>query len=326
MAQELLILTVCEFSNSSHLREIMNRREFLAVVTGWLAAAGVTQLALPACASESAPGGPDEQVGVLVDTTKCIGCRKCEYACARANRPGGASVGEFNDMSVLDTPRRMKPDALTVVNRYANAADPARPAYVKVQCMHCLRPCCVSACIVGALHRESNGSVSYDASKCIGCRYCMLACPFEVPTYEYNNVFTPVVSKCTFCYDTMQARGEPPACVQICPTNCFIFAKRSELIKLAHAKIEAAPDTYYNHVYGETEAGGTSWLYLTSRPATELGLLDLPEKPVPQLTETLQHGIFKYGIPPMLLYGLLAITMKLTAAEKGTDSTKESDQ
>jgi Fe-S-cluster-containing dehydrogenase component len=304
----------------------MNRREFFVAATGGVAAAGITQLALPAGASESASGRLDEQVGVLVDTTKCIGCRKCEYACARANRPSGASVVEFNDMSVLDAPRRMTVDALTVVNRYANPADPAHPAYVKVQCMHCVRPCCVSACIVGALHRESNGSVSYDAAKCIGCRYCMLACPFEVPTYEYNNVFTPVVRKCTFCYDALQARGEPPACIQICPLNCFTFANRTELLELAHAKIEAAPDAYYNHVYGETEVGGTAWLYLTSRPATELGLIDLPETPVPQLTETLQHGIFKYGLPPLFLYGLLALTMKLSTGEEGADSPKEDGQ
>jgi len=214
----------------------------------------------------------------------------------------------------------MTKDALTIVNRYPNPADATRPIYVKLQCMHCVRPNCVSACIVGALHREPNGSVSYDAGKCIGCRYCMLACPFEVPAYEYENILTPKVQKCTFCFDTYQARGEPPACVQMCPPNCFTFARRNDLIALAHAKIEADPEAYHDHVYGETEAGGTSWLYLTSRPATELGLLDLPDRPMPQLTETLQHGIFKYGVPPMLLYGLLAITMKVTSTEEKADS------
>jgi hypothetical protein len=114
--------------------------------------------------------------------------------------------------------------------------------------------------------------------------------------------------------------------VQICPTNCFIFAKRGDLLKLAHAKIAAAPKTYYDHVYGETEAGGTAWMYLTSRPATELGLLDLPDKPVPELPETLQHSIFKYGIPPMLLYGLLAVVKKASAQEEETAPPKEPHQ
>lgn len=294
----------------------MHRREFLATVTrGAVMAGAAGHVGMSACANDSVPEVSDEQVGVLVDTTKCIGCRKCEYACARANRSGGADVQEFNDMSVFDTPRRMTADSLTVVNRYANTRDAARPIYVKVQCMHCVKPCCVSACIVGALHRESNGTVSYDAGKCIGCRYCMLACPFEVPAYEYNNVYTPVVSKCTFCYDTLQAKGLPPACVQMCPTNCFTFAKRGELIKLAHEKIAETPKAYYDHVYGETEAGGTSWLYLTSQAPGELDLLELPAKSVPALPESLQHGIFKYGIPPMLLYGLLALAKKVSAPE-----------
>lgn len=293
----------------------MNRRAFLAAVAGGTAVAGgVTPVAV---ATESA-----EPMGVLVDTTQCVGCRKCEFACARANRPGGAAMAEFDDLSVLETPRRMTPEALTVVNRYPNPANAALPIHVKIQCMHCLRPSCVSACIVGALHRESNGSVSYDASKCIGCRYCMVACPFEVPAYEYNNVLTPAVRKCSFCYDTFQARGAVPACVRICPTNCLTFARRAALLALAHERIDAAPEVYHHHVYGETEAGGTSWIYLTSRPAAELGLLDLPATPVSQLTETLQHGLFKYGLPPVLLYGLLAVTMRFSAAREQADSSK----
>jgi len=143
----------------------------------------------------------------------------------------------------------------------------------------------------------------------------MLACPFEAPSYEYQNVYTPRVRKCTFCYGTLQAKGEPPACVQICPTNVFTFAKRKDLLELAHEKIAAEPDMYFNHVYGETEAGGTSWLYLTSQPPEGLNLLALPDKPVPQLTESIQHGIFKYGIPPMLLYGLPALAKTVSTPE-----------
>jgi len=301
----------------------MNRREFMAAVAGGAATVGgVVCTSFPAHASDSATDAPGNQIGVLVDTTKCIGCRKCEYACARANRPNGTSIESYKDMSVFDSPRRMTHDALTVVNRHANPVNPSEPIYVKSQCMHCLRPNCVSACIVGALHKKSNGTVSYDVSKCIGCRYCMLACPFEVPAYEYNNILTPKVQKCTFCYETYQARGEPPACVQICPPNCLTFAMRDDLLEMAHAKIEADPDAYYPHVYGEAEAGGTSWLYLTSRPAEELGFLKVPAHPLPHLTENLQHSIFKYGIPPMLLYGLLAIAMKVSEAEEKTEPSK----
>ena len=132
------------------MRNDMHRREFFAsIARGAVVAGAVSSATFPADANESASSGPNEQVGVLVDTTKCIGCRKCEYACARANRSVEVDIKEFDDVSVFDAPRRMTPDSLTVVNRYVHTLDPAHPVYVKIQCMHCVKPCCVSACIVG---------------------------------------------------------------------------------------------------------------------------------------------------------------------------------
>jgi len=251
-----------------------------------------------------------EPYGMLVDTTQCIGCRKCEWACAQANRLSTQPSEAFEDQSVFDTPRRMTAKAYTVVNRYANPSNENQPIYTKIQCMHCLRPACASACIVGALRRQPSGAVTYDAWKCLGCRYCMVACPFQAPAYEYDNPLNPVMSKCNFCFARVQQEGAVPACADICPPMALTFAKRSELVRQAHERVAAEPNRYFSRVYGEHEVGGTGWLYLTSRPPVELGFLELGDKPIPQLTETIQHSVFKAGLPPLLLYGLLGLAMK----------------
>jgi Fe-S-cluster-containing dehydrogenase component len=145
-----------------------------------------------------------------VDLTRCIGCRKCEQACAEVN---GLPQPErsFEDLTVLDAKRRPDERSYTVVNRYVSGKiderDQLVPTFVKLQCMHCQDPACASACIVGALTKKENGAVHYDVTKCIGCRYCMVACPFEIPAYEYHDPITPRVMKCTFCYERVQ-RGQ----------------------------------------------------------------------------------------------------------------------
>jgi len=152
--------------------------------------------------------------------------------------------------------------------------------------------------------------VTYDTWKCMGCRYCMVACPFQVPSYEYDNSLTPQVRKCGFCFERVSQEGKLPACAEICPPMCLTFGKRSELLEVARQKIENQPQRYIPHIYGEHEVGGTAWLYLAGKPFEELGMLSLGDKPVPQLTETIQHSIFKFGIPPLMLYALLGVTMR----------------
>ncbi|MCX5759388.1 MAG: 4Fe-4S dicluster domain-containing protein [Candidatus Hydrogenedentes bacterium] len=273
--------------------------------------AGVAGAMLPFEAhATDAPSALPSGCGMLVDTTECIGCRKCEFACAGANHLSDKPLEAFEDTKVFDAKRRMTADAYTVVNRYADATHPDKPTFIKVNCMHCLQPACASACIVGALRKQDNGAVTYDAGKCLGCRYCMIACPFQVPAYEYNNALTPVVSKCSFCYARVTAENKPPACVEICPPDALMFGERTKLLQLAHDKIASDPERYLPHVYGETELGGTSWLYLAGRPFEDLGFREFPAKPVPELTETIQHNVFKFGIPPVLLYGLLCTAMK----------------
>ncbi len=250
-----------------------------------------------------------DYVGVLVDTTLCIGCRKCEEACNRRNHlPRTAE--SFADREVLRTFRRPTEDAFTVVNRFPGSPSPDQAelpmAFAKVQCMHCLIPPCVSACIVGALTKAPDGAVVYNPTICIGCRYCMVACPFEVPAYQYHTPLAPKVRKCEFCTGTSEVGGADPACAAACPTEALVFGKRADLLAIAHQRLEDRPDRYVQHVYGEHEVGGTGWLYLTGRPVQELGLLQLPVRAPALRTEAIQHGIFKFGILPVAVYGALA--------------------
>lgn len=301
-----------------------SRRTFLktAALAGGAAVGSGAQQA--AGSSAEAADTQADRMAVLVDIPNCIGCRKCEFACRQAAGFEVPPVETFDDKSVFAEHRRPGPGSYTTVNRFANPGNPEAPAYVKANCLHCNDPACVSACLVGALRKEANGAVVYDAWKCMGCRYCMVACPFQIPTYEYDNALTPQVRKCTFCFER-QAQGEVPACVKICPNDALIYGRRSELLTLARERIRVQPDVYLDHIYGEQEAGGTSWLYLSGVPFEELGFVTLGSAAPPRLTEAIQHGVFKFFVPPLALYGLLGLVMWLSKRGNGVDSTEEEE-
>lgn len=247
----------------------ITRRNFLRATGAGLAGTAVGIAAEKAQANETFEGNPD-RFGVLVDTTLCIGlnCRRCEFACAKENNlPTPAAAPE--DPTVFDIARRSDASHFTFVNRYER--ENAAPVYAKRQCMHCDEPACASACLVRAFTKNDNGAVTYNPSVCIGCRYCMVACPFDIPAYEYHEPLHPRVRKCSLCADTRLKEGRPPACVEACPREVMTFGKREELIKLAHQKIGREPDRYVDHVYGEHEVGGTSWMYMSGIPFDKLG-------------------------------------------------------
>jgi Fe-S-cluster-containing dehydrogenase component len=308
----------------------VNRRTLLKL--GLTAASGAAATTLTAQEGQTATPAPEPSaayVGVLVDTTLCIGCRKCEEACNRRNNlPRTAET--FSDRDVLRTFRRPTEDAFTVVNQFHGSPSPDQAGvpqtYCKVQCMHCLDPSCVSSCIVGALTKWPDGAVVYNPTICIGCRYCQIACPFEVPAYQFNVALTPRVRKCEFCAVRTQGTGADPACAASCPTEALVFGRRAELVDMAKDRIKRRPDRYVNHVYGEAEVGGTSWLYLVGRPVREIGLLELTEKAPPRLTEAIQHGIFNYGILPLAVYGLLAAVMWRNTRKQGEGTPPAGDK
>ncbi|SNS02699.1 formate dehydrogenase, beta subunit, Fe-S containing [Humidesulfovibrio mexicanus] len=294
----------------------IDRRQFLKSVGLGLAGAAVS----PDSASAWESKAPPDPYCCLVDITRCIGCRKCELACNQVNALPEPAV-RFDDLRVLDEKRRPTNTSYTVVNRYYTGSLDERnqlvPSFVKVQCMHCQDAACVSACITGALTKKENGAVHYDVTRCIGCRYCMVACPFEIPAYDYDNPLTPQVRKCTLCFDRLK-EGKKPGCASICPTEAITFGKRETLLKLARQRIADAPSRYIDHIYGEHEAGGACWLYISNQPFELLGFLKVPKEPLPKRSESIQHALFSYLWSPALLFGTLAVVMRLTHS-KNTD-------
>ncbi len=188
-------------------------------------------------------------IGILVDVTKCTGCSTCVQACVEINQLGQS----------LASPQA-EPDGLSADRWLAITASPEGHP-VRKSCRHCLEPACVSVCPVGAMMKTPEGPVVYDASRCMGCRYCMMACPFGIPRYEWDSA-APKVQKCNLCYQRLQ-QGQQPACVEACPSQALTFGDRDELLKTAHATIRKAPGRYQPVVFGEYEAGGTALLYIS---------------------------------------------------------------
>ncbi len=256
----------------------------------------------------------EDRMGVLVDLTRCVGCRRCEWACADANGNPHGAIEEYDDHRPLGHRRSPSASQFCVVNEALPPFEGEIPVDVKVQCMHCEHPPCVSACLVGAMQKDPNGPVTYDASRCIGCRYCMVACPFERLAYEYDSRLTPRVRKCELCQHRTR-EGKLPACVEICPVEALQYGRREDLLRIARQRIAERPDRYVEHIYGEHEVGGTSWLYLSARPFEELaeaGLPTLPTRSPASCTETIQHGVFKAFAAPLLLGALLATMNKVS--------------
>jgi len=291
----------------------IKRREFLRIST----AAACLGAASSVQSMESFEGWPD-RYGMLTDTTLCIGanCRRCEEACKKVNQRPMDGL-DLTDNSVFDQERRTDPNSYTVVNRFPNPNDPENPVYVKKQCMHCNEPACASACLVRAFTKTKEGPVLYNKDVCIGCRYCMLACPFRVPTYDYYNALSPELRKCTMCYDRIK-EGKMPGCAEVCPKEAITFGKRSELITLAREKIRHNPERYYPHIYGETEVGGTSWLYLAGADFGNIGFAkDLGSMAYPELTRGFLSVVpLVLTIWPVMLTGFYKFSKHREEAEQ----------
>jgi len=298
----------------------ISRRKFLGSLGAAIGAGTTGTLTKAYGASNKHFDGYPGSSGVLHDTTKCIGCRKCEQACNKVNDLPQPEK-PFEDLSVLDQKRRTQADAYTVVNQF----QAQEKVFVKKQCNHCLEPACASACFVKALKKTPEGPVVYDASLCVGCRYCMVACPFEVPAYEYDKVLTPKVTKCTMCAPRLK-EGKLPGCVEACPREALIFGKRETLLKIAKSRIQKYPDQYIDHVYGEHEMGGTSWLYLSGQPFGSIGMReDLGTTSAPELTAGPLSAVpIVVGLWPVLLTGVYAISKRKDkiAKEEKEDALK----
>jgi formate dehydrogenase iron-sulfur subunit len=270
----------------------MKRREFLKVAG--VAAAAMTPARAGASKASAAPS--PEFYGVLVDTTRCIGCRSCERACSLEH---GNYVPDVENDGALESPRRTSDEQWTVVNRYETSKG---EVFVKTQCMHCWQPACAAACLTKAMYKTERGPVIWRSGKCMGCRFCMVSCPFDIPKFEYDE-WNPKIQKCTMCWERLQ-EGKKPACVEACPTDALMFGMKRELMEIARVRVYNHPDRYVHQIYGEHEVGGTGWLYLSSVPFEEIGFrTDLGTTPYPEYTRDFLYGVplVLFGVPALLL-------------------------
>ena len=211
---------------------------------------------------------------ILTDTTRCIGCEKCVEGCKKANDLGDDVAWRW----------KAKIDDLSST-RFTKIIQQPGKRFIRQHCHHCQQSACVSACIVGALKKQEEGAVTYDETKCMGCRYCMMACPFGIPRYDWE-AKVPYVRKCILCYDKLTAGElEAPGCVSACPEKATIFGTRDEMLDEARRRIDHNPEKYIDHIYGEKEVGGASVLYLSD---IDLGFLgwqnELGDKTLPERT------------------------------------------
>lgn len=261
------------------------RRKFLQL-SG--AVAGASLLTGPGGAIASAgESQAANSFAMLNDTTRCIGCQACERACAEKN---GFALPQEEPQCGLR--RDTSVEALTVVNMTDGGAG---GVFCKTQCMHCDQPACVSACLVNAMYKTEEGAVIWQEDKCMGCRYCMVACPFDVPKFEYSSI-NPRIRKCIMCHDRI-LEGKLPACAEACPQEAILFGRRDDLLDIARKRIYDHPERYVRHIYGENEVGGTNMLYLAGVPFEQLGFrTDLGTVAYPEYTKT-----FLYSVPLALL-------------------------
>ncbi|MBN2614870.1 MAG: 4Fe-4S dicluster domain-containing protein [Bacteroidales bacterium] len=282
----------------------IDRRNFFKVlgVTGTTVALGGTLNAAPKNQKET------EFYSILCDSTRCVGCQTCEFSCAEAN--GLPEPTEGPEVGVV---RKTTEKSRTVVNAYKTSKG---EVYVKTQCMHCSQPACAAACLTRAMDKTKEGPVVWNGNKCMGCRYCMVSCPFNMPKFEYHSA-NPIIQKCTLCYERIK-EGKIPACVANCPAQALTFGKRRDLLKEARKRIVENPGQYVDYIYGEHEAGGTGFLYLSPVPFHELGFnTRIQKSSYPELSKGFLYSVPSIFVlwPPVLL-GIYEATKNNQLKEK----------
>lgn len=247
---------------------------------------------------------------MLYDTTKCIGCKACVVACAEANNlePDRA----WSD-GLYQAPVALNSRTKNIIKLYKAGGE---ESFMKAQCMHCVDPACAAACMMHALQKDEKGIVYWDGSRCVGCRYCQVACPYNVPKFEWSSL-NPKIVKCELCRHRL-ALGRLPACVEVCPRKAVIYGTRDELLTEAHRRLKEQPERYVQKVYGERDGGGTQVLYLAHVDFEKLGLPSLGDSPVPETVRTVQGTVYKGFVAPVALYGLLALIVRRNQRKQET--------
>jgi Fe-S-cluster-containing dehydrogenase component len=271
-----------------------------------MAVAGAGAAVTSGSASASQPMvAPADAVGMLYDATKCIGCRACVTACKSANNLAG---------NIYDPPKDLDGYTKNIIKKYEEGDT---YSYMKQQCMHCIDPACANACMIGAFKKREYGIITWDGTRCIGCRYCQVACPYNVPKFQWDT-YNPSIVKCELCLHLIDPEGDgqitgQPGCCKACPKEAVIFGTYEELKAEAKARIEAHPDRYWPkgdpQIFGDEEGGGTQVLYLAGVDFEKLGLPPLTDKGVGELARTIQHTTYQGFIAPAALYAVLGAVL-----------------
>lgn len=313
----------------------IKRRDFLKGIAGGAALA----LAQPALALAREKSRLPDAVGILYDATLCIGCKACMVGCRKANNLPAETIGP---QKLWDNPIDLSARTLNIIKKYVSGTGEYKDretngfSFIKRHCMHCVDPACVSACPASAMTKDKKtGIVSYNKDACIGCRYCQVACPFNIPKFEWDNPF-PQIVKCQLCSHLL-AKGELPGCCDACPTGASLFGPTAALLEEAKRRQKMQPGRYYDfpisaitsgknqyqqaaqyipRIYGENEVGGTQMLMLAGVPFEKLGLPDLPSKSYVALAENIQHTLYKGMILPIVAFGGLIFLVKRSDKNK----------
>jgi Fe-S-cluster-containing dehydrogenase component len=249
--------------------------------------------------------------GMLYDSTRCLGCRACERVCAKTH-----DLPEPKDELKAGVVRKTNETQRSVINNYNTSKG---EVFGRKLCMHCNEPACTAACLTQAMYKTKEGPVIWRADKCMGCRYCMVSCPFDIPKFEFHSA-NPKIQKCDLCYDRIKS-GKIPACAEACPGDALTFGTRRELIAEARKRIFESPKDYVNQIFGEEVAGGTGILFLSPAPFNEIGFnTKLQNSSYPALTKG-----FLYSVPSVdvLLPPLLLAIYEATKNNKSKDEDNE---
>jgi formate dehydrogenase beta subunit len=286
----------------------ISRRQVLLGIVG--VGGGVAASLVPTASAEEHPAhpvAPPDAVAMLYDNTICTGCKACMMACNDAN--GLPSDTSLSKEGLWDMPADLNSKTKNIIKLYEEP-DGTGFAFVKKQCMHCLDPACVAGCPFGALKKSEWGAVTWESSRCIGCRYCEVACPFNVPKFEWDK-WNPKIVKCEFCFDQRLKENQQPACTGVCPTGAVIFGKRVDLLAKAKERIATSPEKYFEkRVYGEHEAGGTQVLYLSNVAFDKIGLPKLGSTSLAHYATKVTSVIYKWLSGPILAAVVLGAVIK----------------
>lgn len=313
----------------------IKRRDFLKTIAGGTAMV----IAQPALTLAKEKSRLPKAVGILYDATLCVGCKTCMVGCKTAN---DMPVETTESQDYWENPMDLSGKTLNIIKKYQSGTGQFKDrendgySFIKRHCMHCVDPACVSACPASAMTKDKEtGIVSYNKDACIGCRYCQVACPFNIPKFEWNDPF-PKIVKCQLC-SHLTEKGDIPACCDICPTGASLFGSVSALLAESKRRQRMVPGKYYDFpvsslssgdvqvhkaaqyipkIYGETEIGGTQVLMLSGVNFSKLGLPDLPDRSYVALAENIQHTLYQWMILPIAAFGGLAYLVKRSEKHK----------